>query len=156
MKNKNLKEYLELKNLIKERHYKDYPLNKVVGSYLGMMVWKPSLKLYIDYLFLNPNNIKLSDSENIIYTYSTKRESYIDLIKAYFPSALPQYVRIKNSTKGKVLGFIPSFLSIVKGFQFTKEIECSFSQRLKLATVFSISFKIIDQLEKRKSNVRST
>jgi hypothetical protein len=149
MKNEKFKEYCILKNLLDGEQYKKYPLHLVLGSYFGLMVWKPSIRLFINFILLNVKNFKFPNSEKEIYTFSTKRDAYSDLIYGYFPGAKPQYVRVSNSKKELILGCLSSVFTLIKAFFFTIKIKCSIKERLKLIIGVSIAFKIIDELEKQ-------
>jgi hypothetical protein len=150
LKNKKFKQYKKLKSLLDGKYYKGYPLHLVLGSYLGMMTWKPSISLFIGYVLLNVKNFKFPKSAKKIYTFSTKRDDYLTLIKAYFSDAMPEYARIENNKKEKFLGMGASSYALIKGFVFTNKIKCAFIERLKLIVALSIAFKIIDELEKQE------
>jgi hypothetical protein len=151
MKNKKYKEYKKLKGLLEGKSYKGYPLHLVLGSYLGMMIWKPSLSRFIRYILLNVKNFKFPNSEKTINTFSVKRDDYLDLIKAYFPDSKPQYLRVDNGNKQEkpVLSAFMSITAFVRSCIFASTIKCSLKERLKLIVALSIAFKVIDELEKQ-------
>lgn len=148
MKNKKFNEYKKLKGILEGYYYKGYPLHLVLGSYLGIMTWKPTLKQFISYILLNAKKLKIFSSGKNIYTYSTEREDYLELIRAYFPNAQPQNVRIDNGVKDRIQGFFFSILVLFRSFVFTIGIRCALKEKIKLIIALSIAFKIIDELEK--------
>ena len=150
MKNKKLKEYKELKHLLGEKKYKEYPLDLVLGSYLAMMTWKPSIKLFFQYIFFSMKRFSMPSSKNIICTYSTQREDYIDLIKEYLPNYDPIFVRVENTIQDYIYGFLPSFKIFFRSLIFIKKIKSSLKQRFILTIAVSIAFKVIDEIEKHE------
>lgn len=148
MKNIKFSEYKKLKALLEGSYYKGFPLHLVLGSYLAIMTWKPSLVQFMGYILLNAKCLKFPYSGKNIYTYSTKREDYLELINAYFPDAQVQYVRIDNSKQEMLSGFMASIIALIRGFIFVIKIQCTLKERLKLIVALSIAFKIIDELEK--------
>ncbi|WP_283709988.1 hypothetical protein [Pseudoalteromonas prydzensis] len=141
--------YKMLKARLDGHAYKNYPLDLVLGSYLGMMTWKPSLSLYFQYLFLNIKSFNFPKSQIIINTYSTKRDDYTSFIKGYFPNAELQYVRVVNSRKEMLLGCFNSFIYFFKAFFYSLKLKSNMSERLKLIIALSLGFKVIDELEKK-------
>lgn len=146
--NRKFHRYKKLKKLIETLKYKEYPLHLVLGSYLAMMVWKPSKQLFLNYLLLNFKQLPNIKSDSVIITYSTERDDYIELISQFSPNITPQYVRINNTRKEKILGSVDAIFSIIKSIIFLREVECNLKDRLILICALSIAFRAIDNLER--------
>lgn len=147
--NEKYNSYKGLKALLDGHAYKNYPLNLVLGSYLGMMTWKPSFSLYFQYIFLNIRKFSFPISQPVIYTYSTNRNDYTSLIKGYFPDANLQYVRVENSKREMLLGCFSSFFYLFTALFYSFKVKCCMQDRLKLIVALSLGFKVIDELEKK-------
>ena len=150
--NSEYNKYKKIKSFLSNKTYKKYPLHLVLGSYIGMLVWKPTKMLYLRYFLLNPYNLVNIESKNLLITYSTKRDEYIELMKGYFANETPQYVRVENSKLDIIRGFPNSVYALLKSAYFIKDIKCDFKERLILLCVVSIAFKVIDKLEKEEIN----
>lgn len=148
MKNSKFEEYKKLKSLLGKKGYKGYPLSLVLGSYFAMLTWKPSVKLYFEYIFFSMRNFSMPFSNKIIFTYSTNRDDYIDLMKEYFPNHDPILVRVKNNIPDFILGLMISIKYFLKSLIYINGIKCSFKQKFILTIVVSIAFKVIDEIEK--------
>jgi hypothetical protein len=150
--NSKYKKYKKIKSLLKSKAYKGYPLHLVLGSYIGMLIWKPTKLLYLRYFLLNPSSLINIESNKVLLTYSTKRSDYIELMRGYFENEAPQYVRIENSKLDIILGFPSSVYSFFKAVLFLKSVKCKTSDKVLLLCVVSIALKVISQLEKKELN----
>lgn len=141
--------YQLLKKQLSGLSYNGYPLDRVCGSYLGMLIWKSSFILWIRYLFFNPKGIPVVDSQRIILTYSTKRKDYKQLMEAYFPRIEQQYVRIIN-TKWQVLSSIGvTIKSVFSSMMLLGRPKNNLTDYFMRLIVVSVAIKIIDEIESR-------
>lgn len=148
MENTKFKQYKKLKSFLEGKCYRDYPLHLVLGSYLGMMTWKPTRKLFTNYIFLNVKKLQDLESDDIVLTYSTERSDYQLLMSKFAPNVGPQYVRIDNTKKEQINGLLMTISSLLRAVVFLRKVKCSLQDKVVLTCGISVAFKIIDEIEK--------
>lgn len=150
----NYSNYIRLKSKLRGRQYRGYPLDQVLGSYIATLVWKPSTKVWIKFLLINTNTLRLPVSSELLLTYTTERSDYRDLMSGYFPKVRPHNVAIQFSLWASLRDVIISFYYFFKSLLFLRHIGGGVKDRLILATVMSVGFKIINKLERNDFKCR--
>lgn len=141
--------YMKIKSDLKGLYYKGYPLDFVLGSYIAMMVWKPSYKIFRSYIFFNASRIPDIESRKVIYTLSTKRDDYLGLYSGYFKDLDYQYVRVRNRKVDFFLTFFSSIYFLIKAFFYVGKNGSGFLDKFYLSISVSLAYKIINELERR-------
>ena len=144
----NYESYKNLKSVLVNHHYKTYPLDMVLGSYLALLIWHPSIKFILNQLTLNFSSALKLDSSRLIITYSIHRNDYMSLINGYFPNMKAQNVECGNTVKERLLGLPIILLSIIKASKLLSKTSVSWKDRIKLIFFVSIAIRIVDKLEK--------
>lgn len=137
--NSNYNQYKQLKNALVGLEYKGYPLDRVLGSYLATFTWRTGLsKLkYLIRLFFKKNYIRLPENtlpNTKLYTYSIKRDDYLELIDAYISK--------QKHANTRVIEIEECWSSIVDCYSFLVKTPIAFSLARKTKTN-SILEKII-------------
>ena len=111
--------------------YKGYPLDRVLGSYLAAFTWRTGVsKLkYLICLFFKKNCIKLPEKtlpNTKLYTYSIKRDDYLELIDAYIAK--------QNHVNARVVEIEKHWSSIVDFCSFVVNTPMAFNLAYKTKT----------------------
>lgn len=141
--------YQNLKKHLSGIYYKDYPLDRVLGSYLAELSWKYRIKKIRKYLLIPvKGKLNIQNSPTVV-TYTVERDDYKHLIKGYFPNIKPENIKINSSKKDVITNIPYSIKYLIKSLSITKKTQCKWKEKLILTSTVSLALKVIDELESK-------
>lgn len=145
---KNFRLYKKIKNKFQFLKYNDYPLDRVLGSYIALNVygggWKYLFKVFFSNVSINIKNDK------VLITYSTERSDYKDLMKGYFPDS--NYQSLVDDNRVSIYSIIlKNMFSVIHSiflcFLYLVKNRALFKFNVKEFLLISFSIRVINYLE---------
>lgn len=154
MSNKNLqyKQYKRLKKSLEGKIHKEYPLDRVLGSYLALCSWRRSpIKKCMKHMLTNmEDSLQITpEHSEVISTYSSNRDDYIKLIKGYLYNVEPKNIKLKRKKTLTIKNIISTIKYINKSIKINQSLKgISIKEKFILISLTCFALKVIDQLEK--------
>ena len=148
----NVHKYKQIKQTLNGITYKDYPLDRILGSYIATYIWSHPLKKLRFILYCIRYEYSLDQGKGLLITILSPRKSYLSLLQDYVAKKKYLGSSIKNiyhKRKGyKVLSII--FLSFLKNFFNYYDKKRGFHFNIIVLILIVNAKYLIDKLEREK------